>query len=198
MSFGFGSHNIDQALVLFGRPDFVTGFFRPQHGVVREADESWTIILEYTRKHHRDNIIVTIKATAITPLVNQPKFLIRGTGGSFVKFQKGTPCPQEVDLRQGKKPQDPGFGDEAQEMWGDLITYELFDNKVQTHDKDSKKYVGKYNAGPGRWVSLYENLADAIQGKGELEVKAEQSRDALRVIELVRDSHDQGATVPWS
>ncbi|UPK92263.1 hypothetical protein LCI18_003198 [Fusarium solani-melongenae] len=186
MSFGFGSHNIDQALVLFGRPDFVTGFFRPQHGTAREADESWTIILQYAREDHRDNIIVTVKTTAITPLVNQPKFL------------KGTKCPQEVHLAEGKKPLDPGFGDEPQEMWGDLITYEMFDDKVQSYDKESRKYVGKYSVGPGRWVSLYNNLADAIQGKAELEVKATQSRDALRVIELARDSHDKGSTVPWS
>jgi predicted dehydrogenase len=59
-------------------------------------------------------------------------------------------------------------------------------------------YVGRYPTITGRWLGLYENLAEAIQGKAELSVRASESRDVLRVIELARKSHDQGVTVAWT
>lgn len=83
-------------------------------------------------------------------------------------------------------------------MRGVLSTYEEFDSTVQNWDEASRKYVGRYPTLPSRWMGLYENVADAINGKAELIVKPTQSRDVLRVIELARESHEKGATVPWS
>jgi hypothetical protein len=39
---------------------------------------------------------------------------------------------------------------------------------------------------------------DAIHAKAELTVKATESRDVLRVIELARVSHEQGVMVAWT
>lgn len=39
---------------------------------------------------------------------------------------------------------------------------------------------------------------DAIHGKAELTVKATESRDVLRVIELARKSHERGVSVAWT
>lgn len=82
-------------------------------------------------------------------------------------------------------------------MRGILTTYEEFDSSIQKLDPETNKYTGRYPTVTGRWMGLYENVADAINGKAELEVKATQSRDGLRVIELARESHDKGATVAW-
>ena len=68
---------------------------------------------------------------------------------------------------------------------------------MQEFDPKTKKYTGRYPTVTGRWMGLYENVADAINGKKELAVKATQSRDGLRVIELARESHEQGVTVQW-
>ena len=68
----------------------------------------------------------------------------------------------------------------------------------QTKDEASGRYVGKYPSARGDYVGFYKDLVAAIQGKGELKVKPEQSRDGIRVIELARESAEKGATVPFS
>ena len=82
-------------------------------------------------------------------------------------------------------------------MYGVLTTYKEFDGKIQSFDSETNKYVGRYPTITGRWIGLYENVANAINGKGELEVQATQCRDVLRIIELARESHEKKATVAW-
>ncbi|KAF5239324.1 hypothetical protein FANTH_9983 [Fusarium anthophilum] len=196
MAFGLGTHSIDQALVLFGRPKSVTGFFRVQRDAESEVEDSFTIILQYdgTQK----DLLVTVKTAVTTPMAQQLKQLVRGTKGSFMKFQKHSFCATEDGIAAGLKPLGEGFGVESDELRGILTTYEEFDGKVQKYDPATKKYTGRYPSFAGRWMGLYENVADAINGKAELEVKPTQSRDGLRVIELARESHLKGATVHWS
>lgn len=38
----------------------------------------------------------------------------------------------------------------------------------------------------------------AVRGEAEVLVEPETARDGLRVIELERQSHNEGHTVPWS
>lgn len=82
-------------------------------------------------------------------------------------------------------------------MRGTLTTYKEFDPSIQKYDPETKKYTGEVPTITGRWMGVYESLANAINGKGELEVKASQSRDVLRIIELARESHNKKITVPW-
>lgn len=130
-------------------------------------------------------------------MAQQLKLLVRGTKGSFIKFQQRHTCPQEEQIAAGAKPLDDGFGAEPEEFRGVLTTCEEFDGRFQTLDGETKKYTGRYPTVTGRWLGLYENVAAAIKGEGELEVRPEQSRDVLRVIELARESHNKGVTVPW-
>ncbi|KAJ5767005.1 oxidoreductase [Penicillium nucicola] len=196
MAFGLGTHSLDQALVLFGRPSSITGFFRAQRGIDSEVEDSFTIILQYTGT--QQDLIVTVKTSVTTPMAQQLKLLVRGTKGSFLKFQERSTCPQEEAIAAGKKPLDAMFGAEPEYLNGLLTTIEEFDSTVQSFDSKVNKFVGRYPTVTGRWLGLYENLADAIQGKAELVVKATESRDVLRVIELARESHERGMTVPWS
>ncbi|KAJ4037900.1 hypothetical protein NW761_006367 [Fusarium oxysporum] len=196
MAFGLGTHSIDQALVLFGRPKSVTGFFRVQRDAESEVEDSFTIILQYDSA--QKDLLVTVKTAVTTPMAQQLKQLVRGTKGSFIKFQKHSLCATEDSIAAGLKPLDEGFGVESDDLRGILTTYEEFDGKVQKYNPEIKKYTGRYPSFAGRWMGLYENVPDAINGKAELEVKPTQSRDGLRVIELARESHQKGATVPWS
>jgi predicted dehydrogenase len=140
---------------------------------------------------------VTIKTSVISPMAQQLKFWIRGQKGSFIKFQQRSTCPQEEQIAEGAKPLDPTFGAEPEELRGTLTTYEMVDSSIQTFDEKSQRYVGKYPSIRGRWMGVYENIADAINGKAELDFKASKSRDVLRIIELARESHEKGAAVPW-
>ena len=54
----------------------------------------------------------------------------------------------------------------------------------QTKD-GANLWVGQYPTIPGRWLGFYENLRDSVRGTAELAVKPEQSRDGIRLIELV-------------
>ncbi|KAM0355117.1 hypothetical protein ACHAPU_000976 [Fusarium lateritium] len=196
MSYGLGTHSLDQALVLFGKPKSVTGFFRVQRDAESEVEDSFTIILQYDGA--QKDLLVTVKTSVVTPMAQQLKQLVRGTKGSFIKFQQRSTCITEDHIAAGLKPLDEKFGIEYENMQGILTTYDEFDGKVQEYDPETKKYTGRYPTLPSRWVGLYENVADAINGKAELAVKPTQSRDVLRVIELARESDQKGATVPWS
>ena len=83
MAFGLGSHSIDQALALFGRPASVTGFLRSLRGIESEIDDTFTIILQYSGE--QKNLLVTIKTTIVSLMADQFKTFVRGTEGSFVK-----------------------------------------------------------------------------------------------------------------
>ncbi|KAJ0159615.1 putative oxidoreductase [Colletotrichum tanaceti] len=181
-----GTHSVDQAVVLFGRPKSVTGFFRAQRGIKSEVEDPFTIVLQYDGP--QKDLPVTVKTSVTTPMAQQLKHLVRGTKGSWLKaspiheFQQRSTRPQEEQIAEGRKPLEPGFGEEPAELYGTLTTYEEFDGKVQHFDEATKKYAGKYPSVVGRWLRVCENLADAVNGKAEPEVKATQSRDAIRVV----------------
>lgn len=80
---GLGTHSIDQAVVLFGRPKSVTGFLRAQRGIESEVEDSFTIILQY--EGEQKDLLVTVKTSVTTPLAQQLKLLVRGTEGSYIK-----------------------------------------------------------------------------------------------------------------
>lgn len=78
-----GTHSLDQALVLFGRPKSVTGFFRVQRDAESEVEDTFTIILQYDGA--QKDLLVTVKTAVVTPMDQQLKQLVRGTKGSFIK-----------------------------------------------------------------------------------------------------------------
>ncbi|KAK3330011.1 hypothetical protein B0H66DRAFT_572243 [Apodospora peruviana] len=194
MAFGLGTHTIDQALHLFGRPASVTGFLRSNRGVDSDIDDTFTIILQYSGA--QKNLLVTVKTSIVTHMKDQLKFFVRGTEGTYLKF--GT-CPQEKKAMSapGQPATDPDFGKEDERNWGTLTTTTEFDASSQSFDEDCKKFIGQYPSLPGWYRGYYENVAAAIRGREEVAVKPETARDGLRVIELARESHEKGCTVAW-
>ena len=191
MLFGLGSHSIDQALQLLGTPSKVTGWIhclRP--GVVSEVDDTFMVVLEYDDKP----TICTVKTTVVNVLRDPLKYFVRGRQGSFIKFGE---CKQEEHTSAGMKATDEGFGVDDERLWGTLTTKERVDER-QAFDEASQNWVGAYPTKTGYWRGLYENVVAAIRGEAELEVKPEQSRDGIRVMELARQSWKEGRTMPWS
>ncbi|KAG5744900.1 hypothetical protein H9Q70_012394 [Fusarium xylarioides] len=141
--------------------------------------------------------IVTVKTTTVTPMNKQLKYWIRGTKGSYIKFQQRSTCPQEEHMNAGKSPDDPDFAKEPERFWGTLTTYDEFDSSIQKFDPETNKYTGQVPAIRGNFAKLYENLAQAIQGKEELVIKLPAIMDCLRILELAKESHENRVTVEW-
>ncbi|EQB48990.1 hypothetical protein CGLO_11725 [Colletotrichum gloeosporioides Cg-14] len=85
-AFGLGTHSLDQALQLFGRPKSVTAFFRCQRGVSSDVEDSFTIILQY--EGDQTELIVTVKTSVTTPMEKQLKYMVRGSEGSYMKASR--------------------------------------------------------------------------------------------------------------
>ncbi len=169
--YNLGSHLIDQALVLFGKPLHVTADIRIQRtgGLV---DDAFTLWLGY-----RD-VKVTVKASY---LVREPgpRYLLHGTEGSFLKHGLD---PQEEALKRGDLPGSPGWGTEPEPEWGKLNT------EIGGHD-------GPYQTLPGNYLAYYENIYQALSGKAELAVTAAQANEVIRVIEAALESSRSGCRI---
>ncbi|KAL2125005.1 hypothetical protein VTJ04DRAFT_1370 [Mycothermus thermophilus] len=201
MLFALGTHTIDQALVLFGRPSSVTAFLRSNRGIDSAIDDTFTIILQYSGE--KKNLLVTIKTASVTHMRDQLRFFVRGTRGTFLKF--GTdPQEDQAIAAPGQPAISPETGVEDQRIWGTLTTLDPIPDhpdpslKPLDYQKTAKYHIARYPSFPGWYRGYYENIVAAIRGETEVFVKPETARDGLRIIELARESHETGRTVPWS
>jgi hypothetical protein len=94
----------------------------------------------------------------------------------------------------GMKYGDKGFGEEPEEIWGEL---ETVDKKLDCQEKKGEYWVGKVKPeNKGIW-QYYEDVFRAVRGEMEQVVKSETSLWGIRVIELARESHIKGMTLPF-
>ena len=189
--FGLGSHTIDQALLLFGRPTSVTAFYRSLRGIESKTDDTFTIILQYSGA--QKNLFVTVKTSVVATMQYPLKFFVRGYDGTFIKYGDDK---QESQVAAGQTTATPGFGVEPEDTYGLLTTKEKVHGS-QTLDSGSEKWVGKFPSLKGEYTKFYTDLVKTIRGQGELIVKPEHSRDGIRVIEIARESAEKGCTLPF-
>lgn len=203
--FGLGSHSIDQALVLFGRPDRITGHLRCLRGVESESDDTFLVVLQYDRQAGTPSgdasapkgsggLWVEVKTSCVAPMQYPLKNFVRGYEGSFVKY--GTD-PQEEQLNDlGMKATDHRFGVESAETYGDLTTQKKI-HDGQVFNEKIGKWEGKFPTFKGEYAAFYTDLVKAIRGEKDLYVRPEQSRDGIRIIEIARESAAKGVTLSF-
>jgi predicted dehydrogenase len=165
--YNLGSHMLDQVLVLFGMPteiDARMGIQRPGGKV----DDYYDIRLQYTGFH-------AIVKSSYLVRESMPRYIIHGTAGSFIKFGID---PQEQALKEGKIPGSTSWGYDPAELWGKLNT-----NIGNLHVEASVETI------PGNYLAFYKNVYDVIREGKELAVKAEESRDVIRLIEACAESN---------
>ena len=163
--YDLGSHLIDQAIVLFGRPEGIYAeVLRQRDGAA--APDSCEIHLDYPA------LKVTLKAGMLV-CEPSPRFVLYGTQGSYLKYGLD---PQEDALKKGGSPSQPNWGTEPAEHWG-------------THTRCNGHVTReKYPTLAGRYPEYYNNVYRAITGQEELAVKPEQAREVIRLIELAQQS----------
>ena len=155
--YDLGSHLIDQALVLFGKPESIIADVRRERDF-GEADDAFDLWMRYPR------LKVSLTAGMLVR-ERTPRFTVRGTHASFVKFGLD---PQEAALAEGRTPRDADWGREPREQWGTLIT---------DHGEEIVETL------PGSYQSFYENVRDVIAGRARLAVDPEQACDTIEIIE---------------
>ncbi|RHZ28368.1 hypothetical protein DYB31_013888 [Aphanomyces astaci] len=123
-------------------------------------------------------LVVVVTAGMLVAEIG-PKFILRGTNGSFEKYGLDA---QEASLRIGGSPAtDPTFGVEDESLWG-----------TWTKGPNAGERVPSQR---GNYVAYYKGVADAIQHGTPPPVRAE---DAARVIEILEQAKAHHVVPPVS
>ena len=156
-----GPHLIDQALLLFGPPDAVTGDLERQRADTA-VDDYFALTFSYGKRR----VILTSSLLAAAP---RPRFGLYGTGGSFVKYGLD---PQEPQAQAGLSPRDPGFGVEGEAWHGVLTLADGTSERIPTEC--------------GCYLAFYEGVAASILDGAPVPVDPADARAGLAIIDGVR------------
>jgi scyllo-inositol 2-dehydrogenase (NADP+) len=105
-----GTHLVDQALQLFGPAELVHAELDMRRAGAEVEDDVF-LALEH-ESGERSHLLMSLVAAQ-----PGPRFRLLGERAAFVK--RGTD-PQEEALRAGRTPDDPAWGEEPEEDWGEL------------------------------------------------------------------------------
>lgn len=162
--YDLGSHLIDQALLLFGKPSEVFCNMQTQRADTQVPDQFDLLILYPDLK-------VSLTAGMLVKKPG-PRYTVLGRQGSFLKYGMDT---QEAQLKLGKTPLDTtDWGVEPKEQWGELH----LENKVELVESE-----------PGDYRVFYENVHSAIVKGTPLIVTPIQAKTVIEVIEAAEKSH---------
>jgi predicted dehydrogenase len=179
-TYDLGVHLMDQVVSLFGMPGKVTGYTTPQRlGGPVGFEDSCTVLLQYG-----EGMLVTVKAGVVSAEVEQLRFWVRGTKGSFRKCHLD--C-QEDQLKAGLRPGVEGYGAEGEEKFGVLTTVTETGEMVRTV---APTPTGDYSV-------YYEMVGEALRtgDRSKLPVDPMVAADVIRLVELARESAKLGKTM---
>lgn len=165
LTYNLGAHLIDQAVQLLGMPETIFADIDTLRmgGIVDDY-----FVIHLLRPAKAPKVKVTLKASYLMR-EPEPRFVLHGTEGSFVKYGLDR---QEADLTDGRLPTLPDWGKEDESIWGLLHT-----------EKDGTVYRGKYPSLPGDYNAFYENIYQHIRNKEPLQTDARGVLDVIRLIE---------------
>ncbi|HMN46132.1 MAG TPA: Gfo/Idh/MocA family oxidoreductase [Povalibacter sp.] len=171
MLYDLGSHLIDQALCLFGRPDWLQAdvFVQRQAGVV---DDGFEILMG------KGSLRISLGVGSLAG-PGDFRYCIHGMQASYLK--QGLD-PQEDQLRAGMTPLDEGFGIEPREQWGTLLSTTSSQRETIPAER-------------GRWLTFYESVRQSIAGGTAAPVAADEARNMLELIEAARRSSRDGRRI---
>ncbi len=109
--FDLGTHVIDQAIALFGRPDAVYADIATRRPDSRVDDDVFVALL------YPGGPRVHLWTSAVTPDLG-PRFRVLGSAAGYVKWGMDV---QEAWLAEGRSPRESGWGEEPEARWGNLV-----------------------------------------------------------------------------
>jgi scyllo-inositol 2-dehydrogenase (NADP+) len=173
--YDLGPHLIDQALCLFGKPEYIIGDIR-RHRQHADNDDNFEIQLHYPITK------VILKAGVMIRELG-PRFIVNGRKGSFIKYGLDV---QEQNLKDGILPGNPLLGMDWENNYGLLHTEiegEIVRKRLETED--------------GNYMSYFDNVFRAIEGGEELKVKPEDGKLIIEVIEKALQSSREKRSLPF-
>lgn len=165
-----GSHVVDQALHLFGRPTAVYGEIATRRPGATVDDDIFIAL------DQPDGVVSHTWASAVAA-IPAARLRVLGLSGAYMK--NGLDIQEEA-LRAGADPRRPGWSDEPAERWGTLAT-EAGSRTVETE--------------PGSWTRFYEGVVKALREGAPPPVAAESSAELLEVLEAARESARTGSVI---
>lgn len=170
--YNLGPHLIDQALVLFGKPETVWARIRHER-TGSQIPDSYLIVMEYAGLEVRLSSSYHIKE-------EMPRFALHGSGGSFVKFGLDV---QEEALKKRSKPDSVQWGIEPEALFG---TFHLATG-TRTRVKSEA----------GNYLAFYDAIAGYCERKGDLPVSRAEAVNVIKVIEQAYQSQKEGRVIPF-
>lgn len=170
--FDLGSHLIDQAYDLFGKPLSIKAKIQSQREGSK-VDDFFEINLSYPN--------VNIMLTAGMLVKNHDlRYQIEGTKGTFIKNGMDV---QESALKEGQVPHGKDWGKEPEHQFGE-ITF----NDHQTDKKIVKSEAGDY-------MAFYQNVFDVIKNNKSKAIEPDEAGDVIRIIELAFESAEKNKEI---
>ncbi|MES1157446.1 MAG: Gfo/Idh/MocA family oxidoreductase [Alphaproteobacteria bacterium] len=169
--FGLGPHLVDQALALFGTPDWLFADVYNQRGVAG-ANDGFEILMGKGRL--RISLAVNLLGADETRSLR-----VHGARASFVKTGLD---PQEAWLRARKPIQAPGFDADAEKDFGVLTDGATHQERVIASER-------------GRWLSYYEGVRRALETNGPPPVDPRDAARNIAILEAASESSTTGRRV---
>ncbi|HEU5364058.1 MAG TPA: Gfo/Idh/MocA family oxidoreductase [Hanamia sp.] len=158
--YDLGSHLIDQALQLFGKPEKIFAdirIIRPQSKV----DDYFELLLYYPK------LRVRLKASYIVREA-LPGYILHGLKGSFIKPKTDV---QETLLKEGVIPGKKDWGTEPESEKGLLHT-----------EIKGKEVIEFITSEQGNYNDYYNAMYEAIRNNQPLPVTAEEGAEVVKII----------------
>ena len=167
--YDLGSHLLDQALQLFGRPlGLVADLAARRDGAT--ATDYFRVLLRYER------LRVVLTGDALAP-ADDLRFVVHGTRASFVKHGMDA---QEPYLKSGGRPSNPDYGIDPRP------------GRVVLPDGSGEDVISVR----GNYRAFYEGLRDTLAGTAPLPVTAADALEVMDLLEASEESSRRGREIP--
>ena len=166
--FDLGSHLIDEAVQLFGKPNAVFADIRTVRKV-SVIDDYFELLLYYNDKRVRLHSTYIAKEPSIG-------YVVHGEFGSFIKPKTNG---QEIALLKGILPQGDDWGVEDDSDWGLL-------HAIENGAAIRKKIPSE----KGNYMDYFDGIYQAIRGNATVPVTA---KDGLLVIKIIEAAFESSA-----
>ena len=171
--FDLGPHLIDQALELFGWPEWLFADLNQQRPG-SQVDDDFRLIMGKGR-------VRMVLGATILAAQPEPKFVVHGTGGSFVKSGMDV---QEDQLKARLRPGDAGFGVEPAEQAASVTTM-----------RNGQAHTERRATLPGQYVAYYQGIRATLEHGAPETVTAQSALRTMRILELALQSHREGRKI---